>query len=156
MLIVAALVLIGTGIAMPALADIRPPVQGVLADINDSAVHSALALPFANATGSSFILGGQEFFVTSSTRIFDANGKPMMFNELSQCVGSIIRAWSTDVGDFHVADRVDLDAACANSARSGNSTIAGDSGQSTGLAAGGRSISDGNSTAGGSRHRTGQ
>src|SRR5215471_17991353 len=124
MMIGAALVLIGTGFPMTARADVRPPVQGVLADVNEGVTRRAL--PFANATGSSFVLGGQEFFVTSSTRIFDADGKLMTFNQLSHCVGSIIRAWSTDVGAYRVVDRVDLDGACASSAQSGTVTIARD------------------------------
>ena len=117
MIIATAIMLVGAALPIAARADIRPPVQGVLADISDNAAHRAL--PIHNATGSSFILGGQEFFVTSTTRIFAADGKPMTFTQLSHCVGTIIRAWSTDVGQYHVVDRVDLDAACATSARSG-------------------------------------
>lgn len=153
MIIAAAMVFAGAaGFPVAARADIRPPVQGVLADVNESAAHRARALPIANATGSSLILGGQEFFVTSSTRIFGADGKPMTFNQLSHCVGTVIRAWSRDVGSFHVVDRVDLDAACASSARSDVSTITGDSGGNAGSVGGGHSISDDASAAGGGFH----
>lgn len=149
MIIAAALVLAGAGFPISARADVTAPIQGVLADVNENAAHRARALPIANATGFSFILGGQEFFVTSSTRIFGADSKPMTFNQLSHCVGTIIRAWSRDVGPFHVVDRIDLDAACASSARSGVSTITGDSGVSADSVDGGRSTSGATSTAGG-------
>jgi hypothetical protein len=152
MIIAAAIVLAGAGFPIAARADIRPPVQGVLADVNESAAHGGRALPIANATGSSFVLGGQEFFVTSSTRIFSAEGKPMTFNQLSHCVGAIIRAWSKDVGPYHVVDRVDLDAACAGSARSGVSTIRGDSGGRVDAAGGDRSISNSTSAVGDGFH----
>jgi hypothetical protein len=152
MIVAAVLVLVGAGFPTSGGAQMRPPVQGVLADINESPAHRGRALPIANATGSSFILGGQEYFVTSSTRIFSADGKPMTFNQLSHCVGTVIRAWSKDVGPYHVVDRIDLDAACASSARSGVSTITGDSGQSAGSSDGGRSIASDTPPAGRFHH----